>query len=187
VTAALVAGPFVVVWTGGRAEWPVTNFLFVAAMFGTWSVFRIPSTYVVISKHFGVMPYIYFVETAVFVLLCWLLLPSRGVLVIPASAILCHLCFSSLVGILYIRKGLSFGFAALLRSLARPSLVAIILTPCGLLVLQSTMNLAPGPCLLARSTMLLPVALLLFVFVGLDRNLREEFFRTIRSFCKTPA
>jgi O-antigen/teichoic acid export membrane protein len=187
VTAALIAGPFVAVWTSGQVLWPEINFLFVGAMFGTWCVFRIPSAYVGISKDFGVMPYIYFAETLVFFLLCWLLLPSRGVLVIPASAILCHLCFSSLVGILYIRKGLSFGFAALLRSLARPSLAALILVPCGLLVVQSTMNLAPWPCLVARSTVLLPMALLLFVFVGLDRNLREEFFQTIRSFYKTSA
>jgi O-antigen/teichoic acid export membrane protein len=187
VSAALIAGPFVSVWTSGQVLWPEINFLFVAAMFATWSVFRIPSAYVGISKNFGFMPYIYFVEAAAFVSLCWLLLPSRGVLVIPASAILCHLCFSSLVGIIYIRRGLLFGFAALLRSLAKPLLAALLLAPCGLLVVQSTVNLAPWPCLIARSTMLLPVALLLFFLVGLDRNLREEFFRTVRSFRKSPA
>lgn len=178
---AFSAPDFVALWTAGKIHWPLANFLAVALMVGIWSVMRVINGFVGISKAFGAMPYIYFVEAIVFMSLSLLLIPRFGVIALPISAAGCHILLSSMFGLYYIRCGLGFSTWDFTRSMVKSAAASIMLVSCGLFVYKWTDYLPNLEALVARAGSMAVLGAVLVIFVALDGSMRREMFGLLRA------
>jgi len=170
---------FVAVWTNGKILWPHWN----DALLGVWlivgTVVHAHNCFVLLTKEIRAMRWVYFAEGIVFVALALLAVPLGGFPALIAASILCGVAFSGAYGVFRISAYFQLPVMQVAASWTWPMVRAgLLLIPPSALALWATQSLSSNTARLAVvGTICLPIALLVFLRVGLPRTVQLELLR----------
>lgn len=92
---------FIEIWTNGKIQWAIENYIALATMYYIFSIFRIPNGFVGVSKKIRLIKYAYFADGAFFLAISLLLKENLTVWVIPIIATATHALLSTPIGLKY--------------------------------------------------------------------------------------
>jgi len=178
VAVAALNPSFIALWTGGVISLPPLDHAALAGMVAVWALCRITSTFVGVSKCFGWMPFIYFIEAAVFVVLSSLLIGPYGMIAIPIAAIACHLLISFPFGIRLVRDEIGFTIPDFVSAISRPLIAAALLGIVAFFVTKQPFFAAPMADFLFKGS-LLAIAGGCTILIALTQSLRSQIFSLV--------
>lgn len=179
---AFMSPAFVHLWTNGKIVWPLQNFIALGLMTSVYATMRITSGFVGISKVFGFMRYIYFVEALALIFICWLFVPIYGVIVIPIAAMACHILFSSSLGLFYFNQSLGFNLLNFLKVIYQPLLAVLIMLGSGLVVGYAMDGQTTYLGFFLQGFVMSVIGLLSIAFIGIDAVTRHEITLVTQKF-----
>jgi O-antigen/teichoic acid export membrane protein len=179
---AFMSPAFVHLWTNGKIAWPLQNFIALGLMTAVYATMRITSGFVGISKMFGFMRYIYFLEALVLIFISWLLVPSYGVIVIPLTAIACHLLLSASLGLFYFNQSLGFNFMDFTKVVYQPCLAVLIMLFTGIAFKFIFGSLTTYQTFVLQGIVMSITGFLCICFIGINTSNRQEILGIVKKY-----
>jgi O-antigen/teichoic acid export membrane protein len=178
----LAAGnqPFVEWWTRGRLGWPVANDWLLAAWLPILVMVRCHTGLAGLTKKFGFMRYLYFVEGVVFVVAALIAVRWGGITAMLALSILCSLAFSYPYGIWRTADLFGLKWTAVAFQWMAPSIrVAALLVAPAIMAAWATRSLPAVLRLAICASVVGGLGAYLLPRWGLDESLRRELIERI--------
>ena len=175
VTFALCNSLFVQVWTNGKIIWQPLNDVLLALWIFIASIQTTHTSFVLVTKQIGGMPYIFFVEGCAFATLSLLVGYQWGLQGIIACSLLCLMFFSCQFGLRRSRRYFQVRFWVVAVEWVRPSLkLALVLTPMALVTWLATDGLPVLWRLVIHGVVAGSVGGFLFLRIGLPPEVIRE-------------
>ncbi len=173
-------GGFVRVWTSGRVAWPTACDALMAAGLAVFAVARCHTGLVGLTKRLEVLRYIFFLEGATFLLLAWPLAHSLGLTGIATATLLATLGWSTVFGVTRTRTYFHCGTGEVIAWLRPAFALALGMVPVVALAWWAASRLTGVPHLLVTASISGCGCAVLFWFVGLSKDLRDELLRFLQ-------
>lgn len=181
-TIAVSNGSFLAIWTRGRITWSPENDVLMAVLLVSYAVVWCHTALMSVTKELRVLKYVWLVEGICFVPAAVILSRRMGFAGVISAAIVLDIAFLGAYGVFRTARFFQTSAKTVLFDWLMPALrLAALLLPVAGVIWWLTRAFAPLPRLLLCGSLTGGTGVVLFFFVGITSDMREEVFRRVRA------